>query len=113
MGEGDFDKAAGKSSGGWCFSLHVTDTIRSLDDWKEEWQNGIILDEYDSEISQEDMLGIITVRSWASKRPMTPEELDRNHAFYGPNGLLRHRIEAGHCIGHGDGTWDLIMGEFS
>ena len=38
--------------------------------------------------------------------------VQNHHAIPGPNGLLRHRIGE-HCIGHGDGTWDLIRGEFS
>lgn len=29
------------------------------------------------------------------------------------NNLLRHQILKGHCIGHSEGTWDYIVGEFS
>jgi hypothetical protein len=36
-----------------------------------------------------------------------------NHSEKGPKGLLRHKIEGGHCIKHGVGTWDCILGEFS
>jgi len=36
-----------------------------------------------------------------------------NQAEPGPDGLARHKVNDGHCIGHGEGTWDLIIGEFS
>ncbi len=36
----------------------------------------------------------------------------KNQSFRGPNNLLRHKINR-YCIGHGAGTWDLIVGEFS
>lgn len=29
----------GKSSAGWCFSLHVMNRIQSLDDWKKAFEN--------------------------------------------------------------------------
>lgn len=38
--------------------------------------------------------------------------LASNHAEPGPNGLLRHKIGP-YCLGHGEGTWDLMPGEFS
>lgn len=31
----------------------------------------------------------------------------------GPRGLLRHPLLEGHCVAHGEGTWDVIAGEFS
>lgn len=40
------------------------------------------------------------------------EMLQRNNAVPGPNNLLRHKIDQ-HCIGHGDGTYDYLVGEFS
>ena len=36
-----------------------------------------------------------------------------NYAEPGPNGLVRAKINGVHCIGHGEGTWDYITGEFS
>lgn len=36
-----------------------------------------------------------------------------NQSERGPNGLLRHKIDGKHCISHGQGTWDCIVGEFS
>jgi hypothetical protein len=35
-----------------------------------------------------------------------------NQSCRGPNNLLRHQIGR-YCVGHGAGTWDLIVGEFS
>ena len=51
-----------------------------------------------------------------------PTELRRfmkdNSAVPGPGGLWRRAIDKEdrpfqHCIGHGDGTWDLCVGDFS
>lgn len=113
----------GKSSGGWCFALHITDEIRSLDDWKSKWADGVIVDEYDTEYTPEEMLRIITVRSRPEPVRVSPLDpwyknvddlLEKNHAELGPNNLIRAKIsEHSRCIGHGDGTWDLIEGEFS
>lgn len=111
----------GKSSGGWCFALHVTDTIRSLEDWKSKWAEGVIVDEYGTEYTPEEMLQVITGRSRPEPVRVSPLDpyyksvedlLEKNHAELGPNNLLRHKIGL-HCCGHGAGTWDLIEGEFS
>ena len=32
---------------------------------------------------------------------------------HGPNNLYRHTIDGSFCIGHGEGTWDLFVGDFS
>lgn len=114
----------GKSSTGWCFSLHVypdDETLpQSLEDWKRRWSYpGMkIFDEYGDRIHPKDMSSIVTVRrqrwediplgyiSWTDFHR-------RNYSEFGPDGLLRHRISPGHCVGHGSGTWDLIVGEFS
>ncbi len=42
----------------------------------------------------------------------TPLEYMQNHAEPGPNNLARHSVGIG-CDAHGEGTWDLIMGNFS
>jgi hypothetical protein len=111
-------KHIGKSSAGWCFSLHAypEDGINDLNDWMARFGDGEIKDEYGDTQSPEDMLAVITERGYGQRGPlvsMSSAEMARNHAEPGPNGLLRHRIEFGHCIGHGAGTWDLIVGEFS
>jgi len=92
----------GKSSFGWCFSLHIIPErgINSLEDWVGLWgkPGTKILNEYDEEVLPEDMLKIITTRGpgkWA------------------PEGMEPHRSVGDHCVGHGSGSWDLIIGEFS
>ena len=121
----------GKSSGGWCFSLHVMpeEGIRDLPDWLQLFnEDGAkIRNEYGEDISVEEMIEEITKRkgntnfdeprvSYVSFTGLYEDWKEfhaRNHSEPGPNGLLRHKILEGHCIGHGEGTWDLILGEFS
>lgn len=108
----------GKSSAGWCFALHVTDEIKSLEDWKVRWQEGEIRDEYGTVIDAATMLDTITNRKWHLRTtPHGYASWDHfhadNHSVNGPNGLVRHKINPRHCIGHGDGPWDLCVGEFS
>jgi hypothetical protein len=89
----------GKSSGGWCFALHVVPArgIYTLSDWRELWNKpgAVIRDEYGRSISIEEMEQYITNRSW----------------FRGP--LQRHDVDGQHCLGHGPGTWDYIAGDFA
>lgn len=104
----------GKSSMGWCFALHVTDEIRSLTEWRMEWDgDGAIFDEYGQRVEPEQMLKIITDRS-GKRGPgdFGQAFLDRNHAVVGPKGLLRSINDGSHCISHGAGTWDVMPGEF-
>lgn len=118
----------GKSSGGWCFSLHVYPAdefgycesgqpILTLEDWKTRFAdpNSVITDEYGDVTSAEQMLNTITNRSWSHRIFVSPAEHWENYSMAGPNGLLRHdpTREYSHCIGHGEGTWDYIVGEFS
>ena len=103
----------GKSSAGWCFLLHVTDDLRSLDDWKERWKTGRIVDEYGVEYSPDEMIERIVDRSNWSGTTFDRQWLRANHAVPGPYGLARCAIDGQLCVGHGDGTWDLIPGEFS
>lgn len=106
----------GKSSVGWCFSLHVerSDGPQTFDDWKRLFTapDSMIEDEYHQSVSVTKMIGIITRRD-RSDAPVTNFDFAGNHAQPGPKGLVRHRIDGDHCIGHGEGTWDLISGEFS
>jgi hypothetical protein len=114
----------GKSSAGWCFSLHVIPEsgINSLYDWMELFKKGKIFDEYDEEIPVEQMLRSIRNRVGGKKedKPHPIQGFDNwdqfhraNHSEFGPNNLLRHKLDGRHCVGHGEGTWDLIAGEFS
>ncbi len=104
----------GKSSVGWCFSLHVIpeEGINTLDDWISLWgQPGMqIEDEYGRVIDIENMERIITKRSFMQSFG-TFDHTD-DIAQPGPNGLVRFKI-GNHCVAHGDGTWDCIEGDFS
>lgn len=117
----------GKSSGGWCFSLHVMpeDGINTLDDWRALWSapGAYIRNEYGERFIPDEMERIITERSndrgwdhrqWSLMGYANEAHFhNRNHSERGPAGLLRHKIDGRHCIGHGEGTWDYIVGEFS
>lgn len=88
----------GKSSYGWRFALHVIPemNLNSLDDWKKLWNipGSVICDEYGNDFSAFHMEDIITNRELSDGRK-----------------LRRHKD--GHCMGHGEGSWDYIVGEFS
>ena len=73
-----------------------------------------IEDEYGQIISREIFNEIVTERSWFETEDLyrTQAFLRQNHAVPGPKNLLRSKIDGQHCIGHGDGTYDLIVGEF-
>jgi hypothetical protein len=113
----------GKSSGGWCFLLHVglpdDDVPQTLEAWKEKFKepNSFIENEYGERLEPDEMLAMILERSWAHKGHYEHDNwsafLNLNNAVQGPNNLLRSKIDMCHCIGHGDGTYDLIIGEFS
>lgn len=110
----------GLSSVGWCFQLHIdpANGIKDLDDWKRLWKGKKIVDEYGRSITEEEMLDEITNRLCLPRgeRPLTlgktwDEFHHLNNSMFGPNNLLRSQI-SDTCIGHGAGTWDLIVGEF-
>lgn len=105
----------GKSSAGWCFALHVypEDGINTLDNWKDLLfvPRTIIKNEYGEIVTPHELLDII--RNRQSGNVKTPTWLALNHAVCGPNHLARCRINDGSCIGHGEGTWDYCVGEFS
>lgn len=111
--EPDKIRHIGKSSAGWCFSLHVDETIKSLDDWIKQFKTGYIEDEYGEKVTVEEMIEIITNRKWEHRYYINETEFHlKNQSERGPNNLLRNKIGP-HCIGHGPGTWDLITGDFS
>lgn len=124
----------GKSSAGWCFSLHVNFDMEyvypplrivDLSDWVQRFQEPEtwILDEYSDLVPVEKMLQIIRERGYDDPSEAREQTLRRhadrfdfhaNYAVDGPRGLLRHKIsEYARCVGHGEGPWDLIIGEFS
>lgn len=113
----------GKSSAGWCFSLHIypEDGIRDLDDWLVlfDTPNSEIRDEYGQSITARDMIAQITERKHLHDANRVPlgyaswqQFYKSNYAEPGPNGLTRHVIGF-FCAGHGKGTWDLIARDFS
>lgn len=104
----------GKSSFGWCFSLHVMPErgIHDLDDWLPLFEAGEIRDEYGRTLSAQEMIGTITKRSAdRGAAPFMPDWLASNHAEPGPNGLARHKVGP-FCLKQGAGTWDCIEGDF-
>jgi hypothetical protein len=126
----------GKSSIGWCFSLHVYPLggPKNLSDWMAEWcDRGVhIVDEYGERVTASQMLRIISDRSHGHSKDH-PEDGDsydhpgypqgmtygdylrRNHAVRGPNGLLRHKASdlPGREVKHPSNlgfTYDHIQG---
>ena len=106
----------GKSSSGWCFALHYEPTfmLETWDDWKAFLRKRAIYDEYDRFVPYEEMVKKVEDRRRAGSNG-TDEEwaawLLRNDAIEGPNGLARASHDQ--VISHGEGTWDMIAGEFS
>lgn len=107
----------GKSSAGWVFALHVIpeEGLLDLKDWEKFWseQGREIRNEYEEVLTPEEMKAVITERSWVRKTPRPADFHKFNYSEDGPNGLVRYRLNAPGCMGHGEGTWDLIEGEFS
>jgi hypothetical protein len=111
----------GKSSAGWCFSLHVDpeNGINDLYDICKLMKRGQVYDEYGSDVTPAQMYSIITERSWENDGQVPhgyqswKEFHTLNYSEPGPAGLFRHAIDGRHCIGHGEGTYDLIISEFS
>lgn len=115
----------GKSSSGWCFALMKYDhlNIKSLNHWRPLLSDSKnkILDEYGQKIENLEMLTIITERGRPS---MNFEKIPSGYASwndfhrinfseFGPNGMLRHKIDGVFCVGHGVGTYDYMEREFS
>jgi len=120
-GREDKDIHIGKSSYGWCFSLHVypnsydDPAIRTLADWVTLFnaEGSEIKDEYHRVVTPQEMVEIITKRRGLPRSNESQEWYTQNHASPGPHDLARHQLDGQFCVGHGDGTWDLLVGEFS
>jgi hypothetical protein len=120
---GDEGRHIGKSSAGWCFALHVypDEGIKTLEDWKKLFSalGSRIENENEAEVTVEDMLKIITDRARPQlsvgrrSKKLQAEWNKHNNAIDGPNGLRRADLEKDRVIGHGQGTWDYFVGEFS
>lgn len=122
----NFNLHLGKSSAGWVFALHVYPErgIFDLYDWEPLMNDSVIVDEYERIMTPDQMIRIITQRGASmpleerllssSYKNITLEQfLEINHAEPGPENLLRSKIDGVHCVGHGSGTWDLHVGDFS
>lgn len=111
----------GKSSFGWCFALHVIPEqgILDLPDWEVLFHDPkyAIHDEYESLIQPVEMMQVIQNRDTMvvpGRSRRDDKWLARNFAVEGPNGLVRSKISGeSRCVGHGEGPWDLVEGEFS
>lgn len=116
-GRGDDELHIGKSSFGWCFSLRIypEKNINTLEDWRDLLiaHPDSIYDEYRRRVSVEELQATITQRSHPGNDQRDAEFYRRNHAEPGPNNLIRHLADGLHCIGHGEGTYDYCVGDFS
>jgi hypothetical protein len=111
----------GKSSKGWCFGLHVYPEL-DLHNWADIWshihykteEEGYeIKNEYGDLIDPALFFSIVWDRSGRPEKLLDKQWLADNYATIGPYGLARHALYPGHCIGHGEGPFDYIIGEFS
>ena len=73
----------GKSSWGWTFSFHGTDSIRSWNDWQTELKRSTtrIYDEYGERISYEDFAKLVEERKYQPN----------NHAAQCLNGTINDK----------------------
>jgi hypothetical protein len=71
----------GKSSAGWTFTFHATETIRSFADWKARLsEGGRIVDEYGDEISLPDFVQMVENK----RKPWGPKQVPPlNHTIEG------------------------------
>ena len=108
----------GKSSAGWYFSLHVIPErgINDLIDWilfmTFAPPGTEIKDEYGRSVDFKSLMDVITRRYHPHPVKWSQSMLRQNDAVQAQHGLVRFRLSP-HCIGHGSGTWDLIVGDFS
>lgn len=113
----------GKSSAGWCFALHVEPNDPEHPHDRADWHAMLcrddvtITNEYGDTLTYAQMCAIIEDRSRPERGApygyLSWDDFHRlNQSEWGPNNLIRARIGR-YCIGHGAGTWDLHVGEFS
>ena len=124
----------GKSSMGWCFSLHMHPEcgLETWDNWVSFLKGKRIVDEYGSKISRRQFMEIVTKRrgnvgkgpppfkfpvlsrSENSRYQSWDEFAAETHGFIDHEfNLLRHVPCAGHVVGHGPGPYDYLVGDFS
>ena len=109
----------GKSSAGWYFHLHIIkeESINNLDDWTKKFYipGSKIKDEYGFVTTPGELLTIISERKGIPFK--SKEEEEEFHKYNGSedgqNNLVRSTIDGVNCVGHGEGPWDYVTGEFS
>jgi hypothetical protein len=74
--------------------------------------NYTIRDEYGRIIDPSEFFTVVWDREGNPEKLVDKQWLKNNHAIPGPFGLARHRLDD-RCIGHGDGPFDYIIGDFS
>ena len=111
------ERHVGKSSMGWVFALHVypDEGINTMQDWEKLLTpDAVVKDEYGVERAASVMLVAIKDRgndlSEEDRAKLRSHKVPE-YAVAGPNGLLRSKL-SNHCIGHGEGPWDYLVGEF-
>lgn len=111
----------GKSSAGWCFSLHVYPALE-LNDWFDMWEYISFCTEEEGYEIKDDCgdtinpaLFFTIVWDRHCNAPHDAEWLRKNHAKPGPFGLARHLIDGQHCIGNAglNTPIDYCVGQFS
>lgn len=95
----------GKSSGGWNFLLHVypEQDIKTLSDWKALAER-LIADGWRFE--SEDRKEISADALWRVVERADYRDSDLMH-------MRRSKPSPNYCIGHGEGYYDYIIGDFS
>ena len=88
----------------------MTENIKSLADWSNLIDkfgfSVVIKNEYGDVLTKSELFEIIT----RDKNYVTLNSVD---SYSECEGLCRNDIDGRHCVGHGEGPWDLITGEFS
>ena len=105
----------GKSSAGWRFLLQIypKQDINSLEDWKKLMKDGTIFDEYGEEISQEEMLKIITHKEPSENLKEQTSTTMHNEKYEVRNGLIVHSLGYGIVDNSAKETYDVCERDFS
>lgn len=103
----------GKSSGGWCFAMHVQPELglRDFVSWMRYLRKGkvTIYDEYDCVVSFDEMVHIISKRSFPRNQKIAEIEPECYH----PGGCRRHGEDSYGRVKQGVGTYDYFNMDFS
>ena len=107
----------GKSSYGWHFILRVYPNhhLNNYADWKTYLTStcGRIIDEYGQRFQPSELFTIIENRSAEKSSFLASLPNTDGDSEIGLNNLLRMKIDGRFCVGHGEGTYDYAIGDFS